>query len=568
MTDEGVSLTPSLDRTSRPTGRATDRNMRRLVAPFLIVVLGLALYLPGLGWGLPGTGSWSQDTVAGMRTLGAVAGWPDEWKGRYAPWHYFVLNAAYQPMLLIWQQTGATTRRPVTGEIILEEPHAPKMGLLFLIARIVSVLMGIAAALGIRSATRILTGDDLAANLAGVVLMIGAAFTYFAHLGNVDVPSICWFAWSVYFYVRALRSRRWQDCAWLGLFGSLAVSTKDALAGVYPGMAVVLWIIEAHRRTQADATPRAIISALWQGRWLAGLAAFVLPYLFLNGVFADPEPYLDRMRYWLDGSGDSLHARQYRYPNQFLLFLATIHYAAGAVGWAMLAAMAGSIVYTLIKHTRTALIVLAPAVSYYLIVIVRIDFVYSRFLFAPLALVGVLVGLAGAALWRHRRWPEFVRYGVPVAVCALSLGYAIAIDVEMLTDSRYQAEKWFTNHVEPPSSVGAFAADRRYPLKPQYLPRVHELGYATYPVDMDLESFDRPQPDYLILTSYNYEDFDHTQSRCMRALIKGRLGYMPVATFAGRYLGTGACWLSLTGWGAPTPGKISPTIIILKRNAQ
>ena len=102
-------------------------------------------------------------------------------------------------------------------------------------------------------------------------------------------------------------------------------------------------------------------------------------------------------------------------------------------------------------------------------------------------------------------------------------------------------------------------------FKAQYLPRVLEMGYATYPVPMREESFGRPQPEYLILTSYNYEDFDGGQGACMRRLIRGDFGYKMVATFTGRHLGTGSSWLSLAGWAAPTPGKINPTIVILKR---
>jgi hypothetical protein len=568
MTDEPMSLeSPEIPAPEGGAGdRVTNPGLRRLLAPLVIVLLGLVLYLPGLRWGLPGTVSWSQDTIAGPRTLGAVAGWPDEWYGRYPPLHYFLLYAAYQPTLTYWKLTDGSSPHPETGDPVLNEPHAPKIGLLLLIARIVSVVMAIAAGLGIWTATKVLTGDDFAASLAAIALMIGAAFTYFAHLGNVDVPSICWFSWSVYFYIRALQSPRWQYCALLGLFGSLAISTKDALAGVYPGMAVVLLIVEAHRYTQARSVPRAIMSALWQARWLAGLAAFVLPYLFLNGVFHDPGPYVNRMEYWLDTSADTLHAHQHRYPNQFRLFVATLHYAAGAVGWPMLAAMIMSVLYTLRKHLRTALILLAPAISYYVIVIARIDFVYSRFLFAPLALLGMLVGIVVATLWRQRSLPEVVRWGIPVAVFLLSAGYTTAIDAEMVTDSRYEAEEWFRGNVEPSSSIGAFLAQDHMPLTGQYLPRVHELGYATYPVEMKPESFERQQPDYLILTSYNYDDFSTEQKRCKEQLVKGRLGYTPVATFTGRYLGTGSSWLSLAGWGAPTPGKIGPTIIILKRD--
>jgi hypothetical protein len=128
----------------------------------------------------------------------------------------------------------------------------------------------------------------------------------------------------------------------------------------------------------------------------------------------------------------------------------------------------------------------------------------------------------------------------------------------MLTDSRYAAEKWFLANVPRSATVGAFS-------HPQYLPRIHEQGYTTYQVEMNRESFDRPQPEYLLLTSYNYEDFNEAERACLGDLLAGRLGYTPVAAFAGRFLGTGSNWLSLAGWGTPTPGKISPTITILHR---
>jgi len=82
-------------------------------------------------------------------------------------------------------------------------------------------------------------------------LMLGAAYTYFAHLGNVDAASVCWFAWSVYFYARSWRHNRFLDYALLGFFGSLAISTKDAVGGMYLGMAVVL-IYSALRRPRLE----------------------------------------------------------------------------------------------------------------------------------------------------------------------------------------------------------------------------------------------------------------------------------------------------------------------------
>lgn len=531
---------------------------RHSTGAVVIVVLGLALYLPGLRWGLPGTKSWSQDTIAGVRTLGAVAGWPAQWHGRYAPLHYLILRGAYEPVLRYWGRTGAWVTDPESGKVRVAEPHAPKIGLLILIARVISVLMAIGTGLGLWMATRLLTGCDLAAVLAAVTFMIGAAFTYFAHLGNVDVPAMCWFAWSVYFLTRLLRSLRWSDALLLGLFGSLAISTKDALAGMYPGMAVVILAAEIQRRRRESTLLRSWGRALLQPKWLAGILVFALPYLLLYGVFSDPDSYLARMKYWLDPAADTLHARQHRYPNQLRLLLATAYYAAGAIGWPMLVAATASVVHALHRHTRIALVALVPGISYYMFIISQIDFVYSRFLFAPISMVCILVGLAGAALWRYRGWSKRARFVVLGAVLLPSAGYALAISAEMTADSRYRAEAWFLENVPSNSTVGGFS-------DPQYLPRLEDSGYATSRVEMARESFDRPQPEYLIVTSYNYEDSNEAQRACLVQLLSGELGYKPVVTFRGRYLGTGSSWISIAGWGAPIPGKISPTITLLRR---
>lgn len=526
----------------------------------MIAALGVALYTPGSRWGLPTTKSWSQDTIAGTRTLGAVAAWSGEWSGRYPPLHYLLLRATYEPILRSWERSGASTVDPRTGALNFREPHPPKIGVLVFVARIVSLIMAVATGWGLCAATRLLTEDEAAAVVAPAVFMIGAAFAYFAHLGNVDVPSMCWAAWAVYFYVRLVRSRRWTDALWLGLLGSLAISTKDSVAGVFPGMAVVLLVMEVryHRRTlpMAEAVTRAIL----QWKWLIGLLAFAAPYLWLYGAFSHPDAYLARMRYWVDPAPETLHAQQHRYPDQARLLLATVRYAAGAVGWPMLFAMAASIVYALRRHARITVIILIPAISYYLIVIVPIEFVYSRFLFPPLALLSILVGITGVGLWRHAAWPRALRYALIGAVLLPSLGYVVAIDAELITDSRYEAEAWFLENVPRSASVGASS-------DPQYLPRLGDMGYPSYRVEMSPEAFERPQPDYLVLSSYDYIDYDEQRRSCLHALLRGELGYEPIVEFRGRYLGTRSSWLSLAGWGAPVPGKISPTITVMRCKA-
>jgi len=550
MTDD---LHDNIDSTSGATARA-----RPATAILALVCLGLVLYVPGLRWGLPATASWSQDTIAGVRTLGAVETWPGSWAGRYPPLHYLLLRAAYEPYLRWAVASGAASRHQVTGQLQLEPPFDKHVGALLLIARAIAAVMAIGATLAIFVTARKLLHDTLAAGVAAATLMASAAYAYFAHLGNVDIPSVFWFALSLVFYVRLLDTRRIADALLLGFFGSLAISTKDSVAGAYPGMAIVLLGVEIVRLRADRSWFLATIRVLFQSRWLVGLAAFAIPYLFLNGVFNDPQAYLDRMKYWLGITPGTIHLKQHHYDGQLALFAATIYYAAGAVGWPLLAVMVASTVHALRRHKQLALIVFLPVLTYYLIIIVPQGFVYSRFLFPPLALLGIPVGRATVDLLRNSRIPAPAPFAVLAVVAILTLGYTLAIDAEMVTDSRYAAERWFDENVARTQSVGAFS-------KPQYLPRLPEMGYATFGVEMTREAFSRPQPDYLVLSSYNHEDFDENQRACMHELIDGELGYDRLVTFRGRFLGAGSNWLSLAGWGAPTPGKISPVVTVLKR---
>lgn len=490
-----------------------------------------------------------------------MEGWPRAWQARYPPLHYLILGTAYKPVLQHWERTGQRSVDPSTGRWTLTSPQAPKVGLLILIARGLSVVMAVGTGLGLWAATRRLTQDDLAAILAAGALLTGAAFTYFAHLGNVDIPSMCWLSWSLYFYVRALQSQAWKDCVLLGLFAALAACTKDAVGAVYPGMALVLLVAQMRRRRSSWSWFRVVFSGLWQPRWLWGCAAFAVPYLLINGVLVDPAGFAARMKYWITPAADSVLASEYRYPDQLRLLLAALHHAAGGVGWPMLAAMIVSVGWAIRKRSELAWVVLAPAVGYYVLVIAQINFVYARFLFPVIILVCMTVGAAGAALWRRETWALEIRCGILCLALLPSLAYAAAVDAEMELDSRYAAEAWFADNVELSASVGAFS-------KPQYLPRLSDLGWTTFSVEMARESFARPQPEHLILTNYNYEAFDSDRKECMQDLLAGRLGYTRAVAFQGRFLGTGSSWLSVAGWGAPVPGKISPTLTVLRRGAR
>lgn len=557
--DAMARMTAQLSDEPDPTALPVGRPRLRLAQSLLILVLmGLILYLPGIRWGLPATVSWSQDTIAGMRTLGATELWPGDWKGWYPPLHYLLLRAAYAPVLAGWHKTGALVERD-NGSFVLASPQAPKMSVLFLIARLISVAMGILAGVGVLLAARHVSRHESVALVGALLLMCAPAFVYFAHLGNVDVPAACWIAFSALLYVRLVDSRSAWDAAFLGVFAGLAVATKDASAGLYPGMAVVLVAMELHRFRENRPLWKAAVGTISRPRWFVGAAAFAAVILLANGAFANPGPMLARLAFWTGANPETMAGRHYVYPNQLALLGATLRAAAGGWGWCLVAAAVVMVFGAIRAHRRIALITLVPVLGYYLVIIAPLGFVYSRYLFPPMVLICVLGAavLARAGPW-VRRFPATAALLLSV-VAAPTLGYALAIDLEMRQDTRFTAERWFAATVPAGATVGAFS-------KPQYLPRLNEMGYPTFAVEMRRESFERPQPQYLILTSYNYDDFDEPQRACLADLVDGMLGYEPVAAFRARWLGTGRSWLAIAGWGAPTPGKISPTITVLRRS--
>ena len=541
----------------------------RIVVPGLIL-LGLSLYLPAVNWGLPALDSWSQDTIAGRRTLGAVEGWPEHWQGRYPPLHYLVLRATYEPILRHWQSTGQWRVDAETGRPVIAEPHPPKFGLLLLVGNLMSVVMGIATCVGIWCATlaffesRHLDENNhpnvgrLAALFASLITMLNADFAYFSRLGNVDVPSACWIAWSLFFYARVLRTGSILHCAALGLFGSLAMSAKDSAAGLFPGMAIVLLVTECQRRATGASMSSGLLRAILQWKWLLGTALFLAPYLLLNNVHANPDSYLERMRYWLSPDPTSLHAMQLRYDSSLDLAIASILFAASAIGWHVVIAGLFAVVYAAGKEKTIAIAWLLPCLSYYVLIIERLDFVYSRFLFPMVLCLAIPFAWCIARFTLLSRWPRWIRAALPMLLLVPSLGMCLNVALAMLHDTRYDAEDWFRNHVPPSASIGATS-------KPQYLPRLVEMGYPTYRVEMNVDQLRQPSTDYIVLSSYDYVDYSSPQRECMDALTSGQLAYEVVTVFEPDLRFSLESWLSIASRGAPQIGKISPTIIVLRR---
>ncbi|MFQ5412984.1 MAG: ArnT family glycosyltransferase [Phycisphaerae bacterium] len=549
-----------------------------LVARVLaLAAASLFLNLWGLSWGLPAVTSWAPDSAAGTRTLRTVGTWPDRWPARYPPLHFFVNRLAYAPMLAAWQRDEQMkwvrfqddAARPVELDAtpgdpgvrpVFVPPRWEKVGRLILVSRVIAALMSVAAVLVVAACGRLLFGHRVGGVLAGLALATCAEWVFFSHLGTVDIPHMFWFALSVYVYIAAWRRDRWWQYALLGVLAAMSVSTKDAVAGAYAGMACVLVVMRWQRSRGAGGMLRRAVATISHPNLIVGFASFALPYAVIHGLMTCPHVYVDRLRYYLAGPGTAAFNQAYTGP--VWLAREALAEAAKALGWPMFTTMIASTAYGLVRWRRPTWVAIVPCVAYYFIVCGYTGIVYARILFPVYVLLVLPLGRCVVDWLAWTRPPVLVRYGAVTLLYASSFGYAVGVDLEMVHDTRYRAEAWIERHVAPGDTVGVFAP-------PQYLPRLFLTGRRAVRIHMSPASISSAKPDFVIVSSHNTADFGASERACLTELRAGRLGYQSpsAAHFAPLYLPPRRRWFAIAGWGTRGAGKASPTIDILARDA-
>ena len=550
------------------------RRLMPYVGVSLLIIVSLTLVVWHLDWGLPTATSWAPDSIAGTRTLATIGHWPDRWPTHYPPFHFMINRLLYAGNLQVWEgddvmrwvkpsndrnQPGIRGKPGEDGVVpIFAPPVADRIGALIMKSRVMAALMSLATVLMVAACAWRLFDDKLCGFLAGLTLATCAEWVYFSHVGTLDIPHMFWFVASLYAYIRINQTDRWVYYAPLGVFTAFSVATKDAVAGAYMGMVLVIIATRWVRYNETHHSMSAICKSIFHPKICLGLICFAVPYGLINGLFTHPDVYINRLNYYLSGPGIEDFNQTYQGP--FWLIVESLAVAAKALGWPMLLMFAVATVVGLMSWRRVTLWMLVPCVTYYLIVCQFTGMVYARMLFPVYLCLSILVGRAISVWFLNQKIPAVARYLPGLLLYLSSMGYCFAVDLEMTNDTRYRAEQWLIDHVPRDEWIGVFA-------HPQYLPRFLVTGHHARPMPMEAEAIAKLRPRYLILTSHNYDDFDEPERACMAELSSGRMGYRPIddAHFTKQYLPP-ARWLpAMVGWGTRGAGKVSPDIQIFTR---
>jgi len=158
------------------------------------------------------------------------------------------------------------------------------------------------------------------------------------------------------------------------------------------------------------------------------------------------------------------------------------------------------------RHTRAAVWLLVPAMSQYYLSLRGLDLITLRYLLPISAILAISAGVALEALVRTCRSGVARFAAVAVTVLIVGLSSARAIETQWLfaTDSRYRAERWLREHLQPGAVV-------EYYQKETYVPRFdgEVRGQFVEIEDRTVDGLRQRHPDAVVLSSASRKSIAH-----------------------------------------------------------
>jgi 4-amino-4-deoxy-L-arabinose transferase-like glycosyltransferase len=508
--------------------------------PLLIFVLALALYVPGIDWGLPAgdapgkTIPWGADEIAPMGPLIQVQrALQGEGVGnsKYPLFHFIVLAGSNSPYLLFLKLTGALASPGPGYPYGFKDPVAA-LHALTIIARLVSLLMAAGMVIAVYFTAKKLW-NRAAGVLAGVFTLLMYPMNYYGKMSNVDVPSLFWA--SLVFLIAADVLRDGWSVAranWMGAFAALSIATKDQSYAVLLLLPFVL--LAYHTRALKAQGVTRFAQILKAPAY--GFVVSCVVYVLTSGLALSPSRFKRHLDFILDADVQGVPSFWYYRYDQSLsgylgLFREVFQQIVDTQGWILFVAGCAGIVLCWMRD-RSKLIYLLPVPVLLLGVILPVRHTAIRFLLP----VGLALALYAAYLLAH--WLQAGHFAwraaavlIIVAGCGLQLWRAFDLHSTMKNDSRLLATAWLAQHVRPGDRVEYFElpSDR-------LRVRIHRLPQAPAGAEMRNASAVLAQGGTLdgqFVITQGPDDqsfFWFCSARVYYGLLNGSLGYEHAAT--------------------------------------
>ncbi|HZF08481.1 MAG TPA: glycosyltransferase family 39 protein [Thermoanaerobaculia bacterium] len=507
---------PAIDRPSRTETWA----LRGLFA------WALLLFAVGIWWGLPNWIAWAGDELHPTSWHQAISpATPRGWHARYPPLHFVLLYWTSWPLRLLLDHK------------VLSLDDYDANSLLIYFSRLVSLAMAMAT-LGLVYRVGREVYDRRSALGAVFVTASIAPFVYYAKMGNLDIPYLCWFALSLLAYVRCLKYGRGRDFLLFGAAAAAAVCTKDQAYGLYM-LAPLALITALYRHDFRDRGPvKGVLRALVDPRLLAGGATSAVLFAVFQNLFWNLERFQIHVRQLLGPMSEGYRDFPDTWDGHLALLQLFLRQIVFALNPALTAACVAGLLLTVYQavirkeaRDRQEVFLLGSlfllVVSYYVTFLNLILFTYDRYVL-PVALLLAFFGGKTLGTLLAPRAPGNLRPRRPVlrwaavALVALvgiySVLYASSVDFRLLADSRYFVESWLEQRGVKPEQVLAVG-------RPHHVPRFERLPWENVLRSHGRALLER-EPEYVTI---NLTDIRRpAEAEMVERLGSGELGYRKV----------------------------------------
>jgi xanthosine utilization system XapX-like protein len=475
----------------------------------------LLLFAVGIEWGLPNWIAWAGDELNPPTWRKAISpATPDGWHARYPPLHFALLHFASWPL------------RSLVDHRVLALGVFDANVMLTYFGRIVSLAMALAT-LGLVYRIGREVYDRRSALCAAFVTASIAPFVYYAKMTNLDVPYLCWFALSLFAYVRILKYQRLADYLLFGGAAAAAVCTKDQAYGLYL-LAPLALIAGLYRHGFRDrGTVRGILRSLFDPRLIAGGLTAALLFAVFQNLLGNWKRFQIHVHQLLGPMSEG-----YRdFPDTWAGHLALLQLFLRQIAFALnpmlsTAAVLGLLltVYKGMKgRDREEVFLLGSifllVVSYYVTFLNLILFTFDRYVLPVAVLLALFAGrFLGTLLGlRDSRHPALRRAALALVglVGVYSVLYASSVDFRLLADSRYYVEDWLAERGVQPEQVLAIG-------RPHHVARFDRIAWEKV-LSANGQVLLKRKPDYLAV---NLTDIrSPLEAEMTERLKSGELGY-------------------------------------------
>jgi hypothetical protein len=438
-----------------------------------MVAFGLRIW--GIKWGIPKEPYWDNhhpDEKVGITVLYNLA----VEKGLNP--HYFINPSwHYYTLALVNWLAGATGIIPTIRQIADGDAELDGITNLWLVARMVSVLLGTASVLLVFFATLRLFGNTQAGLLAAWLAAINPVLVVQSHYITVDGPAVFWFLLALYLLLLSLKRSGSSYVLLAGAAGGLAAATK------YTGVLIVLPAIIAYLFISKGSPARYLAFYI-----LGMLGGFLMgcPYSLL--AFDEFSQGISQMFSYNRFATDLV------YPWMFTSRL--------ALGWPLWALFLMALAAAFYRPEARLLMVVTPIVFIFILLGINAS-PYFRHLLPSVPLFIILIAGMLVKLWERSTagWRKVLASAVLAWTCwgaTYTMANSLAwVRIMADKDTREEATDFLAGHY-PPGSEIAVAGIYEF-----YSPKLD--AYEIIRLQYDLEAIRGYQSGPIVVSDFERE---------------------------------------------------------------